>query len=101
MNASPVDKNNLSQLMDMKHVFQKYCFCLPIACRLTITLDNIAFKKPGTGICASKYQSILGKKLLIDIPSDHIFMEDDFNESLCRYWISITILYQVSCDCYQ
>ena len=45
-----------------------------------ITEDNIICKRPGTGICASKYFDVLGKKINQDIDEDTILTYKIFDD---------------------
>ena len=49
----------------------------PIAAGATIVYEDLVFKRPGTGICASKYREVIGKKAARDIEADKtLFWED-------------------------
>jgi sialic acid synthase SpsE len=43
-----------------------------------LTELNLAAKRPGTGICVSEYDSILGKKLMKSIKKDSLLSTKDF-----------------------
>jgi N-acetylneuraminate synthase len=43
-----------------------------------ITAEDIAFKKPGTGIPASRFQSVIGTTTKRPIAADTLLSEDDF-----------------------
>jgi len=45
-----------------------------------LTMNDLAFKKPGTGIKADQYVSVLGGKLNKSLPCDHILKLEDFCE---------------------
>lgn len=45
-----------------------------------ISLDNITFKKPGTGILSSDYQKILGCKVKKDLKKNHILTLKDLEK---------------------
>lgn len=66
-----VDKNNLTEFMEMKNIFQK---SIVTSCELKkgefLSKNNISFKKPGNGISASQYKNILGKRLKRDMPQN-------------------------------
>ena len=68
----PVNKSDVSAFQDMKSIFQK---SIVLACDLDagtlIEKKHLAFKKPGDGISASEYQSIIGKKLVRKFNRDH------------------------------
>jgi N,N'-diacetyllegionaminate synthase len=44
----------------------------------SLTFDDLAFKKPGTGIGANRWESVIGKVLKHDVVQDHFFAMDDF-----------------------
>ena len=43
-----------------------------------IKLSDLDFKRPGTGICPSKVNSIIGKKIKYNVNKDYIFKKTDF-----------------------
>ena len=44
----------------------------------TISLKNLAFKKPGDGILAREYKKLIGKKLKKQVNKDYKFKLEDF-----------------------
>ena len=63
---NPVDKNNLNEYKDMKRVFEKSVVASrDLKANSIIKKKDILFKKPGTGIRAINYKSLIGKKLII------------------------------------
>jgi len=79
MNASPVVKKDTAPYADMKRIFQKSIVtarALPAG--VVLTRDMLAFKKPGDGIPAAEYQSVLGRKLRAALPIDHQLSTQDF-----------------------
>ena len=44
----------------------------------TISLKNLAFKKPGNGILAREYKKLIGKKLRKSVEKNHTFKWEDF-----------------------
>jgi len=75
----PVDKSDVSAYGDMKRIFEKSIVtaqALPAG--TTLTRSHLAFKKPGTGIPASRYRDVLGKVLTRHVPGDHMLGEEDF-----------------------
>ena len=63
MLQNPVDKNNMSDYAKMKSTFQKSIVALEdLAEGVMLELRHLSFKKPGDGISASEYKSLLGKK---------------------------------------
>lgn len=77
--ANPVDKRDLSTFRDMKSVFEKSIVAArALSSGVVIARDDLAFKKPGTGIRADRVEDVLGKRLSRDVPPDHMFSEKDF-----------------------
>ncbi|ABD06244.1 N-acetylneuraminate synthase [Rhodopseudomonas palustris HaA2] len=77
--ASPVDKDDLSSLSDMKLIFEKSIVSatdLPAATE--IEMRHLAFKKPGDGISAAKYKDVIGRRIVRALPRDHKFAYEDF-----------------------
>lgn len=75
----PVNKDNLAPYQEMKNIFEKSIVSsCPINAGDRLTKDHFAFKKPGTGIPAARYQEFLGRKLKFDCRADYLFKEDDF-----------------------
>jgi len=73
MLTSQVDKNSISRFADMKKVFEKSIVInKPLSKGNIITIDDISFLKPGTGISASEYQNVIGKILNCDISANTI-----------------------------
>ena len=65
MNSHPVDKNNLSQYLDLKTMFEK---SLAVNKNLTVghtlSFNDLESKKPaGFGIPASKFEDVIGKRI--------------------------------------
>lgn len=68
----PVDKDQISKSMShMKTVFEK---SIVAACDMSkgtvIKEEHLAYKKPGDGIPARKFQDILGKKIICNITAN-------------------------------
>jgi N-acetylneuraminate synthase len=79
MGANPVDKDDVTPYADMKRIFQKSVVtarALPAGA--TLTREMLAFKKPGDGIPAADYASLVGRKLRADLPADHKLAPGDF-----------------------
>jgi N-acetylneuraminate synthase len=78
MLANPVDKNDLSNYSDMKHVFEKSVVTArPLTQGHSLTLQDLAFKKPGDGIPAARWRELLGRKLRRSAPADHKLALED------------------------
>ena len=79
MLANPVDKNKTAnELQPVRELFTKSIFYKNnLVAGTVLTMDNLALKKPGTGIPASKIASILGKRVLKDVIIDSFVNEND------------------------
>lgn len=79
MNKSPVDKNKVDDFKQMKLVFQKSIVAAKnIQAGEIVTFNDLAFKKPGDGIPANRFEEIIGKKLKVDVEYNHKFKLEDF-----------------------
>lgn len=79
MTANPVNKRDNARFADMKRIFQKSIVtarALPAGSRLT--REMLAFKKPGDGIPAADYRSLVGRTLRRAVPADHKLSPQDF-----------------------
>jgi N-acetylneuraminate synthase len=78
--AHPIDKESMANdLAGLRRTFGKSVVAaraLPAGYR--ITAEDIAFKKPGTGIPASRFQSVIGTTTKRPIAADTLLSEDDF-----------------------
>lgn len=77
MLSNPVDKQYYDQYTEMKNIFQKSI----VAARNLyegeiLKLEDIKFKKPGTGIPSAKYKVVIGKKLLKNFYADELLSFD-------------------------
>lgn len=78
MTGHPVDKDDLTEYVDMKRIFEKSIVTArSLAAGTTICRDDIAFKKPGDGISAAKYKAVIGCRVTSDLPADHKFGKGD------------------------
>jgi N,N'-diacetyllegionaminate synthase len=79
MLAHPVDKGDLSPYREMKQVFEKSIVAARLLPEGTIlAAADLAFKKPGDGISASRHREIVGRRLLRTLDRDHKLSETDF-----------------------
>lgn len=79
---NPVDKNNLNEYKDMKRVFEKSVVASrDLKANSIIKKKDILFKKPGTGIRAINYKSLIGKKLIKDIKKNSLLKINNFYEN--------------------
>lgn len=77
LRTSAVDKDDLEPYSDMKRVFEKSVVTastIPVG--TPIEAHHLAFKKPGNGIRASEWRSLLGRRTALDLPADTLLSED-------------------------
>lgn len=78
MVTSPVDKSDTSDYADMKRVFEKSVVSkVKIGAGTRLAIEHLAFKKPGTGISASQYESIIGRRVKKEIAADKLIQLED------------------------
>lgn len=79
--SSPVDKNEISDLVKMREIFQKSIF-IARSCAVdhVIEEDDLMFMKPGTGILASRVDDVVGKKTNKYLPKGHPLSWDDLKD---------------------
>lgn len=71
MMANPADKSNCIGYAGMKKIFEKSVVSARALSRgQTLSLEDLAFKKPGDGIRAFDYKSVLGRKIKTDLPAN-------------------------------
>jgi N,N'-diacetyllegionaminate synthase len=76
---SKVDKNNINYLNKIKKTFEKSIVLNDnLKKKKLLTLNDLAFKKPGNGISAQFYKKIIGKKLKRDLKKDYLLKYKDF-----------------------
>jgi N,N'-diacetyllegionaminate synthase len=79
MMSSPVDKDDMSLVSDMKLIFEKSIVAaIDLPASTQIAHHHLAFKKPGDGIPASKYQDLIGRRVIRSVARDHKFATEDF-----------------------
>lgn len=81
MRRNPIDKNELAkeELSQMKLIFQKSIVAAhDLLAGQALTLTDLAFKKPGDGISAAEFRTLIGRKLRLTVPSSHKFRPEDF-----------------------
>ena len=79
---NPVDKDDLSQYIAMKETFQKSIVAKNNLCKGSVlTFNDLAFKKPGIGIPANNYKSIIGCKLIKDIKKNDLLDFKDIDSN--------------------
>lgn len=77
---NPVDKQAMAEsFTELRQVFGKSV----VAARNLkdghqLTIADLAFKKPGTGIPAARYREVLNRQLCRDVAANTLFSEEDF-----------------------
>jgi N,N'-diacetyllegionaminate synthase len=72
----PVKKSD-NDYREMKDIFEKSIVAASDMKKGTIiSIDNLAFKKPGTGVKASHYKDFIGKELKRDVVKDEMLPKD-------------------------
>lgn len=78
MLANPVDKSDVSDVAEMKQIFQKSVVAaVPIRAGSVIERDMVAAKKPGTGIPARELMRVVGSRARADLLPDQVLTPDD------------------------
>lgn len=79
MMASPVNKDDLSDVSSMKLIFEKSIVAaVDLPADTVIAMHHLAFKKPGDGISAAKYRDFIGRRVVKAVRADHKFVNEDF-----------------------
>lgn len=79
MLSSKVDKNEFSEMTELKIIFEKSIVSKrPLVKGTVLTFEDFAFKKPGNGISAARSQELIGRVLKKDVPKDYKFVLKDF-----------------------
>ncbi len=78
--AHPIDKNiAAAELSEARRLFGKSVVAArSLAASHVLTKEDIAYKKPGTGIPAPRVNELLGRKLRRDVAADSLLAEEDF-----------------------
>jgi N-acetylneuraminate synthase len=79
MLANPADKNETAvALQPLRELFTKSLFYkINLPAGSLLTRENLAIKKPGTGIPASQIETVLGRRLRKDVVIDSFVNESD------------------------
>ena len=78
----PVDKSGHSAFAEMKQVFEKSIVAaVSLTAGTILESTHLAFKKPGDGIPAADYRNLIGRRVHHDLPADHKFHPNDFENS--------------------
>jgi N,N'-diacetyllegionaminate synthase len=77
MLASPVDKDDLEAVAEMKRIFEKSVVTTrEIPAGAEISREMVAAKKPGTGIPARRLPEVVGRRARADIAADTVLTEE-------------------------
>lgn len=77
--SSEVDKDDVSDYQEMKQIFQKSVVAAQdIAAGTVLSADMFRYKKPGSGISAADYQSLVGKTLKVALIADELILPEHF-----------------------
>ena len=78
MLKNPIDKDSIVKFEDMKNTFEKSIVTVSgVKQGEKLTLDNIGFKKPGTGIKAKYYKDYIGRVATRNLDKDILIKEED------------------------
>jgi N-acetylneuraminate synthase len=82
MLANPVDKDAAAQqTAPLRHIFTKSVVAREtLEPGTTVTMEHLAFKKPGTGIPAGRAGELLGRRLRRRVAADSLLSEEDFEQ---------------------
>ena len=80
MLASDVNKADTSSYREMKQIFEKSVVAArDLPAGHVIAEADLAYKKPGNGIPASRYLELVGRKLRHSVSFDHQFAAGDLS----------------------
>jgi N,N'-diacetyllegionaminate synthase len=75
---NPISKSDIAPYADMKRIFEKSVVATrAINAGEIITIDMLAFKKPGNGIPAREYKRLLGRMVKLTVAVDHLISDND------------------------
>lgn len=83
MLTSPVDKDAVAVEMEpLRKLFNKsVVLARDLGAGSVLGREHLALKKPGTGIPAREIERVIGKKLLRDLPADHLLSDEDIGDA--------------------
>ena len=83
MNAHPVDKDAASSdLEPVRQIFMKSVVARRgLDAGTVLAMEDVSFKKPGTGIPAARAVEFVGRRLRRHVDADTLLSEDDFEEA--------------------
>jgi N,N'-diacetyllegionaminate synthase len=78
--ANPVNKEAIAaELSELKRTFGKSIVAARALTRgRRLAFDDLAFKKPGTGISAARVHEVINRTLKRDLAANTLLAEDDF-----------------------
>jgi N,N'-diacetyllegionaminate synthase len=80
MRARDVDKDDTSAYREMKRIFEKSVVAArDLPAGHVLIEGDLAYKKPGNGIPASRYRELVGRKLTRAVSGDHQFDAGDLS----------------------
>jgi N-acetylneuraminate synthase len=75
--AHPVDKSLAGSYAEMKLIFEKSIVAAhDLGAGTVLATSHLAFKKPGDGIRADRYQALLGRRLKVSVPANTPLREE-------------------------
>ena len=78
MRSSPVNKDDLGSVLEMKQIFEKSIVSSRhIQAGSVLQAGDLAYKKPGTGIQAKDFNQVIGKTTVRDIPANKMIAWTD------------------------
>jgi N-acetylneuraminate synthase len=78
MIASPVDKDDLAPVAEMKEIFEKSVVArVDVAAGELLEPEMLTVKKPGTGIPARRLYEVVGLRARVDIGANRVLRETD------------------------
>lgn len=80
MQAASIDKDDITPYIEMKQIFEKSIVAAKdIPADTELTADLFSYKKPGNGISAADYKSLLGKTTKQAITKDEMIQLSDLD----------------------
>jgi N-acetylneuraminate synthase len=79
MKANPIDKDEMAvEMAPLRDLFTKSIVArTDLPAGIIVGEENLALKKPGTGIAADHLPDLLGRRLLRDVKKDDLLKEED------------------------
>lgn len=79
--ASPVDKDAMAEeLSSLRRLFMKSVVVRrPLSAGHVLKATDLIAKKPGSGIPAGQLQALIGRRVVHDLPTDHLIRGEDLD----------------------